>query len=52
MQCLGVHYKPVSNHFSQEGGGGVKSVRGDWEQQGGDFCPTYVQEFGLRTFPI
>jgi hypothetical protein len=38
--------------FAGGGGGGVKSVsRGDCELQGGkllDFCPKYVQEFGLR----
>ena len=31
------------NSFSWGGGGGVKSV------SRGDFCPNYVQEFGLST---
>jgi hypothetical protein len=47
----------ITNQFKTtfaQGGWGVKSVsRGDYEYQGGkllrDFCPNYVQEFGLRT---
>ncbi len=47
-------YRYLTNQFHTTfapGGGGVKSFsRGDSEEQGGnlqDFCPNYVQEFGL-----
>ncbi len=47
VQCL--HYKPVSNHICSRGG--VKSVEvtvnSKEEKALLEFCPNYVQEFGL-----
>ncbi len=53
IQCLRVHYKPVSNNFCSRGRRELdplvpSTVEG--EKQGGkllDFCPNYVQEFDL-----
>ncbi len=46
-----LHYKSVSTTAQEEGG--LKSItRGDCEykeENSEDFCPNYVQEFGLST---
>ncbi len=50
MFTLKTSYKPPL--LKGKGGGGVKSIsRVDCEKQG-DFCPNYVQEFGLCTVPL
>ena len=49
IQCL--HYKPVSNHFCSKGGRELNTfvdvTVNSKEENPEDFCPNYVQEFGL-----
>jgi hypothetical protein len=52
----GQHYKPVSNPFCPRRGGEYSPLEevtlNSKEKKSYDFCPNYVQEFGLSTVYI